>query len=169
MRQAAVILAVCALAALTGTARKVNSTRRVTPVEAAGREGGGARGRCPAPGCDTIFDVTGVVIAGYDKPLRSRHETFFVTNNRTDTLLGLWFTVDYYTVDGRRLHSRTDSVCNVVIPPGDTRNCSISSWDRQQAFYYRLSQAPTRSQGSPYDVRFTLTKALVRNGKEERE
>jgi len=55
---------------------------------------------------DTVAKI--ITISGYEKPLRSRHETMLVTNNdsaRTVTTLTL--NITYSDMQGRTLHSRT--------------------------------------------------------------
>ncbi|MDE6135836.1 MAG: FxLYD domain-containing protein [Muribaculaceae bacterium] len=89
---------------------------------------------------------------GFDKPLRSRRETFFVTNNTPAKVTAVAFTMTYYDQSGRMLHSVPARV-NIDIPAGETRQASIKSWDSQQAFYYIRSAVPARTaQATPFDV-----------------
>ena len=97
-----------------------------------------------------------VDVNGYDKPLRSRRETFFVTNNSEQPVQGMAFTIDYYDTNGRQLHSAHHQV-DVEIPATETRQVSVRSWDKQQSFYYRQSAAPERAQqATPYDIKLTV-------------
>ena len=64
-----------------------------------------------------------VDINGYDKPLRSRRETFFVTNNGDRPTSSLAVTITYYDSSRRQLHSRHASL-PLVIPVGETRQAS---------------------------------------------
>ncbi|MDE6206703.1 MAG: hypothetical protein K2M55_02735 [Muribaculaceae bacterium] len=107
---------------------------------------------------DTIVspDMHLVDINGYDKPLRSRRETFFATNNGKQPVEIMVFTVKYKDTQGRLLHSRQVRV-PVEIPAGETRQVSYKSWDEQQSFYYRNSTVPTRAQqATPYDITIGL-------------
>lgn len=97
-------------------------------------------------------------VKGYDKPLRSRRETFFATNNADGeaTVKRIAFTITYYDSAKRMLHSRSESVgCD--IPPSETRQISIPSWDKQQSFYYVRSTIPAKAeQATPYDITITV-------------
>lgn len=106
--------------------------------------------------CDTLTcpNTDIVVISGYDKPLYSTKETFFVTNNGKNTIVGINITFNYFDNQNRQLHQATNTVkCN--IPPGETRHLSISSWDKQKAFYYYRSPQPRR-QATPYKVNHNI-------------
>lgn len=114
---------------------------------------------------DTIVSpaVTHVVVSGYDKALRSRKESFFVTN-RLDvagTIVKVDLTIGYYDMKGRELTSRRASV-DCDIPPGSTRNMTIPAWDTQQSFYYHRSQRPRRAVATPYNVKFTIDRVVVK-------
>ena len=107
---------------------------------------------------DTVLspDEHTVDINGYDKPLRSRRETFFATNNSERHLEGVAFTITYLDRAGRQLHKATHNLA-ADIPPAETRQLSYRSWDEQQAFYYIRSAVPERAQqATPYDVRITI-------------
>lgn len=111
-----------------------------------------------APTVDTVVPTEAhlVDLNGYDKPLRSRRETFFTTNNGEREVCALAYTIKYYDTAGRMLHSASHHSAT-SIPPTETRQLSIRSWDAQNAFYYRLSTAPERvAQATPYDVRITV-------------
>ena len=103
-----------------------------------------------------------VDINGYDKPLRSRRETFFVTNNGADSLARIAFTIDYYDTKNRQLHSASHNVA-VTVPPSQTRQVYVRSWDTQFSFFYLRSAVPQRlEQATPYDVRITVDTLFVR-------
>ena len=97
--------------------------------------------------------ATLVAINGYDKPLRSRRETFFVTNHsETDAISSITITLTYSDTKGRMLHKATKTL-TCEIPPSETRQLNMPSWDVQQNFYYIRSTVPTRvQQATPYDV-----------------
>ncbi len=103
-----------------------------------------------------------VDINGYDKPLRSRRETFFATNNSTDTVSALAFTISYFDTKNRMLHSAEHNI-PVEIPPRETRQVSMPSWDSQFAFYFTRSAKPQRvEQATPYDITITVDTLFVR-------
>lgn len=105
-------------------------------------------------GLDTITGAMtdSVLLSGYDKPLRSRKETFFATNNTSDTIETLALTLTYLDSQRRQLH-RSHVHVNATIPPGQTRNLAIPTWDSQQSFYYILSEVPARAtQAATFDV-----------------
>ena len=93
---------------------------------------------------------------GYDKPLRSRYETFFVSNNTSASVAALSLTISYYNTAGELLH-RTPRRVSVDIPAGETRQVSLRSWDKQFAFYYTRSTVPARTgTATPYEIAMTV-------------
>lgn len=93
-----------------------------------------------------------VVLSGFDKPLRSNRETFFVINRTDSRIISLTVEFSYLALDGRMLHSRIVCVgCD--IPAGETRQVSCRSWDLQQSFFYTLSRRPRQSVGTPFEVK----------------
>lgn len=100
---------------------------------------------------DTIVPDTGLLkVSGYDKPLYSRRETFFVTNQYGRDVSSLKIELNYYDESGRQLHAVTRWVkCSV--PAHSTRQVYLSSWDKQHSFYYYRSAKPRR-QATPYKV-----------------
>lgn len=97
-----------------------------------------------------------VDINGYDKPLRSRRETFFATNNGNSDIEALAFTIRYYDTQHRILHSASHNI-KAEIPSGETRQLNFKSWDTQLNFYYSRSTAPQRvEQATPYDISITV-------------
>lgn len=100
---------------------------------------------------DTILpDTAKVVVAGYDKPLMSRKESFFVTNGYDSTITVIVIEFNYADMSNRQLHTSTHKV-NCCIPAGETRQIYVSSWDKQLSFYYYQSAKPRR-QSTPYKV-----------------
>lgn len=113
--------------------------------------------------CDTIVSpaLHDVDINGYDKPLRSRRETFFATNNTQDRILSVAFTIKYYDMSGRQLHQQSRNV-KADIPSKETRQISFKSWDAQQSFYYRHSTVPTRTdKATPYDISISVDTIFI--------
>lgn len=110
---------------------------------------------------DTIknTDTDILKISGYDKPLSSHYETFFVTNKGEQAIVGINITFNYFDNKNRQLHSETRNV-NCMIPPGETRQLSLSSWDKQNAFYYYRSPQPHR-QATPYSVTHSINFAII--------
>ncbi len=105
---------------------------------------------------DTITNINDSIlkISGYDKPLNSYKESFFATNNSNDTIIHIQLTFNYFDSQKRQLHSATKNI-NCTIPPGETRQLSISSWDKQKAFFYYRSPQPRR-QATPYSVTHSI-------------
>jgi hypothetical protein len=95
-------------------------------------------------------------ISGYEKPLRSRHETMLVTNNDS-SLSVTWVSLEitYCDMQGRTLHKR-NATSLIDLPPKSTRLIDLKSWDVNSLFYYHLN-TPTRTsaQGTPYRVTIT--------------
>lgn len=93
-----------------------------------------------------------VVVKGYDKPRRSTRETMFVTNATDRRIHAVALTLDYTDMDGRQLHRR-HLRHNIDIPPGETRQLNVRTWDVQNAFYYyRTAAGRGRSAATPYRV-----------------
>lgn len=114
-----------------------------------------------ATDCDTITpDTTKIKVAGYDKPLTSRRESFFVTNYYNKELKALEITFNYYDLSGRHLHSATNTV-ECAIPAGETRLLHIPSWDKQLSFYYHLSPRPRR-QSTPYTITHSINNIILK-------
>lgn len=101
---------------------------------------------------DTVMPSAGMlIVSGYDKPLRSRRESLFVTNRSNRTLKAVTLRITYLDADGRQLHV-ADRTLNTDIPAGETRQLTFPSWDRQMTFYYLLTGKPRTADGSPYTV-----------------
>ena len=105
---------------------------------------------------DTIRDISAnlLKITGYDKPLNSNKETFFVSNNGTSTITAMNITFNYFDSKNRQLHSASHTI-ECSIPPGETRQLSVSSWDKQKSFFYYRSAKPRRK-ATPYSVTHTI-------------
>jgi len=103
-----------------------------------------------APGRDIVE------VKGYDKPLRSRRETFFVTNTGNTPIRRIAFTISYYDLDKHLLHRAGHNV-RTDIPAGETRMVGVRSWDVQQTFYYTRSAVSHKStKATPYDVEIAV-------------
>lgn len=114
--------------------------------------------QCPT--CNNGYTLDQLAFAGYDKPLTSTRETFFVTNKTDRTLTGVNMYIEYLTVDGRQLDRRFVSL-DCEVPPGETRKLEVKSWDTQKSFYYKKSVQPKR-QATPFDVKFDLVAYYLR-------
>lgn len=102
-----------------------------------------------------------VDVNGYDKPLRSRRETFFATNNAKAEIAAMSFTITYYDTSHRMLHKVSHHV-PVNIPVSETRQVSIKSWDTQFAFYHVRSPQPRGTvEASPYEVTISVDTLFV--------
>lgn len=107
---------------------------------------------------DTIpaSDLDSLKLSGYDKPLRSRRESLFVTNMTGLRLTEISLSISYYDMEGRELHHE-DVAVGVDIPPGATRQILFPSWDRQLTFVYYRSERS--SKGVLYKVKIAVTGA----------
>jgi len=102
-----------------------------------------------------------LAINGYDKPLRSMRETFFITNHHNMPLHTVILHITYYTMGGEMLHSR-DITINALIPPGETRQISTPAWDRQKAYYYIGTRVTPRSaKALPYYPEIDIMSVLL--------
>lgn len=120
------------------------------------------------PVSQSVFDTIAPPAAhqvdfnGYDKPLRSRRETFFATNNSKDSIAAMAFTITYYDGRHRMLHSAKHKV-SIDIPAGETRQVSLKSWDPQFNFYYIRSAVPQRTQkATPYEITIAIDTLFVK-------
>lgn len=146
------ILIICAIIA-SGVASAQRTTRRnLYPKADATVE------TVATPQLDTLAapDRSSISVNGYDKPLRSRRETFFATNNSEKDIARLAFTIEYLDAKRRMLHKMSRNVA-VAIPAGETRQISVRSWDEQFNFYFHRSAVPQRAQqATPYDIRLSV-------------
>lgn len=95
-------------------------------------------------------------ITGFDKQLRSKRETMFVTNSTSRQIHSIALKIDYYDMQDYMLHSATHSAC-LDIPAGETRQLEVPSFDRTDRFYYHESPVPTRAQqATPFKVKITV-------------
>lgn len=100
-----------------------------------------------------------ITISGFDKPLSSGYETFFAGNEHDRTLLKLWIKIVYLTTDGRLLHSRCE-VIRTEIPPSESRQIELRTFDRQHSFYYYKSRKPRNTEGvAPFRVSVSIDSA----------
>lgn len=135
-------------------ARKRRSTRGNIGQRAVAE----TRGALPADSF-IIPDSAQLSLYGYDKPLRSRRETLFISNNTGHDINAVSLSIQYIDSKGRRFHDVSRRV-RADIPAGSTRCVDFPSWDTQQSFYYVGSRRP-RSAGTPYDVRISADTVFV--------
>lgn len=109
---------------------------------------------------DTLSDLTldSISLSGYDKPLRSRSESLFITNTTGRRLVSVSIDLRYYDLDGRQIHQATIER-GIDLPAGATRQLTFTSWDRQMSFVFHASRRSPRSRGIPYTVAATVTSA----------
>ncbi len=133
-----------AVISLTTTARRIRTTRpKLQSTEVA-----------TAPG-DTIRNPR-IYISGYEKTLRSRYESVYIANSYDSlTITSLQLSIEYRDTHGNQLHKRTIDL-PTTIPPGERRQVSFPTWDKQCVMYY-VKSAPTRrvSLATPYEVYMT--------------
>lgn len=101
---------------------------------------------------DTLPDPSGIIVTGFDKPLRSSKETFFIVNNSEREIKGVNLLLTYSDMSGHQIHKRSEFIaCSIY--PGDTCYLDIPSWDRQKAFYFhRNPPYRPRTSATPFDV-----------------
>lgn len=93
------------------------------------------------------------IFSGYDKEANSSKESFLLTNNAQDTIVGFKVRIDYLDMQGRMIHSReVEERCE--IPMGETRRIDTKSWDIQHTYYYYLGNEPKKV-ATPFKVSFT--------------
>lgn len=111
---------------------------------------------------DTIAVAEGdFTLAGFEKPLRSRRESFFVTNNTDRDIISLRVRLIYYDLADRMLDTRTvDATADVA--PGETSRVYIRAWDLQDVFYYYRSARPRSGVATPFKVSVTVTGAVAK-------
>lgn len=145
------IYAPCSLAVKKGYKLKVEKKAKSQQDEE--MVGGSFMVASQCPDCNNGYQLSQVVFSGFDKPRNSSTETFFITNNTDRTLSGVNLYIDYRTLDGRQLHKRFYPLrCN--IPPGETRQASLPSWDKNKSFVYIKSRDSERTPGTPFDIIF---------------
>jgi hypothetical protein len=148
------IAALMLITPLSLDARKVKTKIEVEPTDTLQMERGTfivSADACES--CNNGYSLTQLLLTGYDKPLNSDTETFFVTNNTDCDLTTISIEIEYLTLDSRQLHKRFERIkCD--IPAGETRKIDIRTWDRQHSFYYHLSTRPRR-QATPYTISIT--------------
>ncbi len=105
------------------------------------------------PQYDTIVPAAGtVVVAGFEKPLREKKETMFITNNLSREITSVTLQINYLDSKQRQLHQADHSIW-VDIPPGETRRIEIKSFDRSKLFYYHKTALTGRpKQATPFWV-----------------
>ncbi len=137
-----VILLLAALPAIGSIADTRTTRRHLIPAQSADIAPAEAPSLTPA--------TDSLDISGYDKPLRSTRETLFITNRCSTTVTLVTLSLTYGTVAGVMLHSR-EVTLPCAIPPGETRQLSFPSWDRQKAYYHHLTRViPRSSKAIPY-------------------
>lgn len=142
-----ILLSLAALAAVAMCAQKT-TRRNLKPIEPAAvtAEVSSATDTVASPAAHTVD------LNGFDKPLRSKRETFFVTNNSARRVKAISVSLKYFDTDRNMLHARNEHI-PIDIPAGETRQASLPSWDKQQSFYFRHSAVPARATvATPFDV-----------------
>lgn len=99
--------------------------------------------------------------SGYEKTLRSSKESFFITNRSDSTVNRLAIEITYKDIKGRPLDTRQVEF-DVYLPAGETRRVDLSSWDKQNVFYYHRSPMPRSTRATPYRVNIRMKAAMRR-------
>lgn len=150
-----VVVSCCLFASAQRTTRKSLKTKATTEKV---MQKGHAAPR------DTIFnadDSLAIKISGYEKMLRSRRESLFISNNSEIPVNGIALEITYLDMSDRQLHSR-EVARDCDIPPSETRMIDFPAWDKQQVWYYYLSEPPrTRFQATPFKVKIRVKYILV--------
>lgn len=153
MRLLLTILLIALSVAATDARRTTRRGLRPAPVEVSDSV-------AEAPG-DTIAVAEGdFTLAGFEKPLRSRRESFFVTNNTDHDIIALRVKLIYYDLDDRMLDSRIVDA-DVDLAAGETCRVYIRAWDLQDVFYYYRSARPRSGVATPFKVAVTVTGAVA--------
>lgn len=137
------------LALAQNTTRKIRPSNTVVPV-AVSVIGEPVSDTVAAPASDSV------AVSGFEKMLKSRRETFLVSNRMSRGITSVDLTITYKDMKGRMLHRAVHTVA-VDIPSGETRSVSVPSWDLQGVMYYCRSAKPSRaSQATPFDVNISV-------------
>lgn len=98
-----------------------------------------------------VADSGMVSYSRYDKPLRSRYETVFVSNHTDSFITSLKLHIRYSDMRDNVVHEVTRNItCELL--PRSTRHVSFLSWDKQLTHYYYNTEKPSRAKGTPYKV-----------------
>ena len=96
------------------------------------------------------FNPVALTIKGYSKRAYDKMETFYVTNNTSQSITQVKILVRYSDMKGNMIHERTVTVnCNLT--PYGTHQAMVRSFDTSNGFYYYLSSKP-RNSAIPYQV-----------------
>lgn len=158
------LLAAAFAAGISTEASAQRTTRRNLHASIAAADARSAAADADLPALRVIKapDAADVSVRGYDKPLRSRRETFFVTNNlKKENLRRLYMSFTYLDASGRMLHSEQREL-DCDLPPAETRQFNVPSWDVQQNFYFVRSTVSNRAaQATPFDVKIIVDSVAV--------
>ena len=106
------------------------------------------------PNADDNTITNQLFFFGFDKPLNSSYESFFITNSLDKDIVGLDLEIEYLTTDSLPLHKRVVNIeCN--LRKKETKRVDIKSWDKQKSFYFHKNSKP-RKQATPFIVGFRL-------------
>ena len=183
-----VAVALVCVAGVDASAQKTTRRGKLVPIPVAPAE---------TAVTDTVTAdslLSQIELTGYEKPLRARRESLFVTSRLPMPVSSIKLRIDYMTMDGVPLHSREldldvnlpaaqqnlsaapdkPATCYTQVAVGELRPSvsevrrmvTFKSWDVNNLFYYHLNvPARTSTQGTPYRVRLTPIKLEIRNEK----
>lgn len=100
-----------------------------------------------------------ISIARYNKTIKDKDETFYVTNNTDFRLSRLILQFSYYTLKDEMLTEK-EYVLECDIPSKATRQLAVKSFDVHHNHYYHKSRRPKRD-AIPYKVVYTLKRVDI--------
>lgn len=101
-----------------------------------------------------------IYFSGFDKPATSRKESFLITNESSRTIVGLNLRISYFDLQGRMLHARDITIEDITVPPGETRQKTIKSFDESGTLYHVNSKHP-KSGAQPFTVSISILSILL--------
>lgn len=105
-------------------------------------------------GHDSLHYADKIILSGYGKNITDANETFYVTNDTPFLIARLQLKFTYTTTGGEMIHEEIyDIPCE--IPPSETRQVSVRSFDRQHNLYYYRNRKPKRA-ATPYKISYTV-------------
>ena len=111
----------------------------------------------PAANGATVVDTVwappadSVRVAGFDKALRSRVESVYISNLTDGSISEFALEITYRDMKGRELHKAVHTI-QIDLPSGETRKVDFPTFDTQGIYYYHLTPRPARASAVPFKV-----------------